>query len=181
MEFETNINNITTEELHANPDNLNFYLAKSDLLDPSFEIIQKQTFESAFGEIEVAIIGSSHYFLLKNNFIEIMTCSEEEYQHGQLIFNETKKNSFAFEHQFSSFNYKLSVKTEDFANTSSFLNFEKMLLEDRTGFFHAFSKKSAITAINYVSTPNVFMLKTKHTYPEYNKVISSITELRVRP
>ena len=177
MEFETNINNITTEELHANPDNLNFYLAKSDLIDPSFEIIKKQTFESAFGEMELAIIGSSHYFLLKGQFIEIMTCSEEEYQHGQLIFNETKQNSFTFGHLFNSFSYKLSVKTENFADTTSFLNFEKMLLKDKTGFFHAFSKNSAITAINHISTPDVSMLKTKHTYPEYNKVISSVTEL----
>ncbi len=166
-----------TENLHTNPDNLNFYLAKGGLSEPQFEIIKKQNFNSAFGEIEIAIIGESHYFLVKNKFIEIMTCSEEKYTNEQLIFNETKSSNFTVEHQFDSFLYKFSVKTEQFSDSESFSNFEKKLLANKASFSHAFAEKTAITSINYTNTKNKFNLTTYHTYPEYNKVITSETQL----
>ena len=167
----------TLEELHSNPNNLNFYLAKNNLLTSNFEIIKKQTLNSNFGEIELAIIGSSHYFILKNSFIEIMTCSEEDYNNGNLIFKESKQTNFKLKHNFESFLYTFSVETEHFNDTASFLNFEKSLLENKEGFYHAFDKQSAITSINYTNTNNKFSLLTFHTYPEYNTIIRSETEL----
>ena len=177
MKYENSLDIIINENVYSNPDNLNFYLAKSDLNNPNFEIIKKQNFMSNFGEIEIAIIGSSHYFLLKDSFIEIMTCSEEKYTNEQLIFNEDKHSDFVFEHKFDSFLYRFSAKTKQFNDLSSFLNFERTLLTKKTGFYHAFSEKSAITSIDYTNTNNEFLLSTHHTYPEYNKIISSETQL----
>jgi len=177
MKYENNTDIITMEGLYSNPDNLNFYLAKGDLNNKNFEIIKKQNFNSVFGNIELAIIGSSHYFLLENKFIEILTCSEEKYSNNQLIFNEEKRKNFTFEHKFNDFLYKFSAKTKQFSNTDVFLDFEKTLLEEKNGFVHAFTNNSAITSINYKNTNNKFSLITHHTYPEYNKVISSKTQL----
>lgn len=166
-----------TENLHKNPNNLNFYLSKTGLKKSTFEIIKKQNFNSIFGEIEIAIIGESHYFLIKGQFIEIMTCSEEKYTNEDLIFTEKESKNFTFNHQFHLFTYQFSVVTDYFSDSESFFNFEKKLLADSESFSYAFAKNSAITSINYTSSKNKFVLLTYHTYPEYNKIIRSRTEL----
>jgi hypothetical protein len=177
MEYRNNTDIVTREDIYSNPDNLNFYLAVGDLNSKNFEIIKKENFISDFGEIELAIIGSSHYFSLKDNFIEILTCSDEKYSDNQLIFSEEKKKNFRFEHRFPAFIYKFSAETKQFSKHEDFLTFEKTLLEKRKGFFHAFCDNSAITSINYINSKNNFLLETYHTYPEYSKIISSETQL----
>lgn len=165
--------NTNTESVHANPDNLNFYLAKIGLVKPNFKIIKQKTIAAHIGDIELAIIGDSHYFILKNHFIEIMTCSEENYSDKNLLFSEKRKTDFNLEYKFNTFQYKFSVKTENFSDTKKFLQFEKELLNKEGIFAHAFNKNSAITALHFTDNKNIFSLATWHTYPEYGKVIVS--------
>ena len=170
--------NTNTESVHANPDNLNFYLAETGLIKLNFKIIKKKTINSHFGEIELAIIGDSHYFMLQNYFIEIMTCSEENYTGNNLLFSEAKKTDFRLVHKFDTFRYSFSVKTENFSDTQKFLQFEKELLNKEGIFAHAFHEKTAITALQFTDSKNTFSLATWHTYPEYRKVIGSESVLK---
>ena len=177
MKHENKIEVMITDDIYSNPDNLNFYLTKDNLNNKNFEVIKKQNLISIFGKIELAIIGSSHYFILENHFTEILTCSEEKITNNQLIFNETQRKSFKFQHKFDGFLYKFSAKTKQFSTTDDFVNFENILLKETNTFIHAFKNKSAITSINNINTNNIFLLQTHHTYPEYNIVISSETQL----
>ena len=174
-----NSGNNKLEELHANPDNLIFYLIKGGFSTLNFEIIKKINLDSVFGNIELAIIGSSHYFRLGNIFTEIITCAREKPKTGQLILSKTKHDEFHYLHNFKTFEYETKLKTTAYPNTEAFTGFEKSLLKKESLFLHAFSKDSDITALHYQNTESTFLLQTWHTYPKFNKVIYSITSLQV--
>ncbi len=169
--------NNSKEEKHSDPQNLNFYLAKNNFNMLDFEVIKKKNLESNFGNIELAIIGSSHYFKLSNYFIEIMTCSQEEFDHKQLFVSEKGNNNFTRSLNFESFSYKFSVKTNFFADTKIFKGFENSLLEKKDTLVHQFYKNSDITALQFLNLKKSFSFKSWHTYPQHNKIIYSETEL----
>lgn len=164
--------------LHTNPDNLSFYLFDKKISDLKFEVIKNLKVQTNFGSAELAIIGSSHYLLLENHFMEILTCSQDIKNQPELILHK-KQNEFYFKKDFNHYTYSISVQTSVFGK-KEFQDFESALINRKDLFIHAFKKQSAITALHYQNTSDQFLLKTWHTYPDYQKIISSETLLKNR-
>lgn len=164
------------EALHSNPDNLKFYLFGNKVSDLDFKIIKKTKIDTSFGIVEIAIIGSSHYLKLDNYFTEILTCSEKSIHNSNIFITKQKFDSFDLDKQINDIIYKISVQSINYTDKAKFTEFE-MSLYNGNYFMYAFDKKSAITALKYEKSKENFRLKTWHTYPEYNKVIYSNTEI----
>ncbi len=166
--------------LHNNPDNLAYYLFDNKINHLKFELIKKINLQTNFGNIELAIIGSSHYFLLENNFMEILTCSQDtNYQTG-IIASHKNQSDFKFKNDFSNFTYSVSIQTRNFLKKTEFQKFENELLNKKGAFTHSFEKQSAITALQYKTFDAKFLLQTWHTYPDYKKIILSESILNLK-
>ena len=168
-----------SEAVHNNPDNLAFYLFENKISGLDFEIIKLKKLQTVFGAVELAIIGSSHYFKLENIFTEILTCSEKQPQLQQLIYSEKKDKDFQFSTRFVDVNYSVSVRSIEYQDKKEFIRFEKELLSKQDIFAHAFEKQSAITALHYKNTENMFLLQTWHTYPDYKKIVFSTSKINI--
>ena len=164
--------------LHSNPDNLSYYLFGNKDINLNFELIKKINLDTKFGAVELAIIGSSHYFQLDNVFTEILTCSDKKNVNNNLIHHQANQDNFNFSKNFKHFKYIISVRSTGFDEIKEFDEFEQTLLQRKDVFLHCFEKNSAITALHYKETDNFFMLQTWHSYPEYRKVIFSETVLQ---
>ncbi len=162
-----------SEELHSNPDNLAFYLFNKDVAGLDFEVIKKQNFMTVFGQAELAIIGSSHYFKLNNYFTEILTCSANQAGNNQLVYTAKNRENFQFKTTFNELLYTVSVRSTEYACIEEFISFEQVLLKKQNILLYAFEQKSAITALHYLNTNKQFLLQTWHTYPEHRKVVFS--------
>jgi hypothetical protein len=161
------------EELHSNPDNLAFYFFNKEISGLDFDIIKKQSFMTIFGQAELAIIGSSHYFKLENHFTEILTCSTKQADNTELIYTAKNRENFQFKTSFNELLYTVSVRSTEYTSIEEFISFEQELLKKQNMLLHVFEQKSAITALHYLNTDKQFLLQTWHTYPEYRKVIFS--------
>ena len=168
----------TKESLHSNPDNLSYYLFENKDIQLSFELIKKISLNTKFGSVELAIIGSSHYFQLDNIFTEILTCSNNKHTSNHLIHHQSNRDNFRFTKIFKHLKYIVSVQSTGFMDFKDFDEFERALLQRKDVFLHCFEEKSAITALHYKNTDKFFMLQTWHSYPEYRKVIFSETVLQ---
>jgi hypothetical protein len=164
------------EVLHSNPDNLAFYLFGNEVSGLDFEVIKKNNFQSAFGNIELAIIGSSHYFKLDNYFTEILTCSDKTIKNSAIVTSKQNIETYDYHIAVSKLLYRVSIQNIRYTDKNNFKKFELSLLSNEY-FTHAFGKKSAVTALKYENNKNLFRLKTWHTYPEYTQVIYSQTEI----
>lgn len=163
-------------ERHSDPDKLVFYLTENNFMPLNFEIIKKMQIKSAFGKIELAIIGSSHYLKLDNYFTEVMTCAPEQVDEKLLLFSKQDGN-FEYTHDFKTFKYQFSVKTNSYSSQKQFNEFERSLLNRKELFSHKFYEDTAITALDHKSTARNFTLATWHSYPQHNKIICSETRL----
>ncbi len=167
-------------DLHNNPDNLAYYLFDEKNNHLKFDLIKKINLQTNFGNIELAIIGSSHYFLLENNFMEILTCSQNTNYLSGIIASHKNQSDFLFKNDFSNFTYSVSIQTRNFLKKTDFQKFEYELLNKKEVLIHAFEKQSAITALQYKIFDTQFLLHTWHTYPDFKKVISSESLLKLK-
>ena len=164
------------QKIHSNPSYLSFCLTDDRQNKNNFEIIKKISIEIFAGTLEAAIIGSSHYLRLENVFFEILSCSIEKFENGNIFFETKNVDFFSFEKKFERFEYRFFAETKNFENPEFFKNFEQELL--KTGkLVHSFNENSAITCLDFESIKDKFLFKTWHTYPEFLKVIYSETVL----
>lgn len=161
------------KQLYTNPKNLNFYLARGKISQLKSQIIEKKNIKTKLGEVEIAIIGASHYFQFNNCVYEILTCLAENIEKKQTIFNIKNIVRLKESHELAQFFYQIKIQKEKFENTEDFLQKEQVILQKKHSLIHCFSDKSAITALDLQHNSEEINLKTIHTYPEYNKIIYS--------
>ena len=163
-----------SKDLYSNPKNLVYYLLKSDFSDLHAKIIKKQSFDTALGRVELAIIGASHYLKLENSFFEILSCLPEK----------TTENCMEQKKDFEVMNvvkdleivkYRFATYQKQFDEQKQFELAEKEIYNQKNTLIHAFSEKSAITALLLKHNENKMSLKTWHTYPEFLTVVYSET------
>jgi len=165
------------QEIHSNPLFLNYYLIKGEPENYNFEVIKKISISSFAGNIEAAIIGSSHYLRLENIFFEVLSCTAGKYKTENILFVAQKLSGISFERNFENFEYIFMSEVQQYETENSFYEFEQKLLE--TGkLVHSFKTNSAVTRLDFENNENSFVFKTWHTYPEYLQVIFSQTVLR---
>jgi len=159
--------------LYTNPQNLKFYLARGKISQLKSQIIKKKNIKTELGEVEIAIIGASHYFQFNNCVYEILTCLSENIEKEQLIFNKKNIVSLKESHELDKFFYQIRIHKEKFENKEDFSQKEQFILQKKHSLIHCFSNKSAITALDLHHNSEEINLKTIHTYPEYKKIIYS--------
>jgi len=159
--------------LYTNPKNLNFYLAKGKISQLKSQIIEKKSIKTELGEVEIAIIGASHYFQFNNCVYEILTCLAENIEKEQIIFNKKNIVSLKESYELANFFYQIIIQKEKFENEEVFLQKEQNILQKKHSLVHCFSDKSAITALNLQHNSEEINLKTIHSYPDFNTIVYS--------
>lgn len=135
--------------------------------------------ETSFGKLEVAIIGSSHYLLIEDAMVEIISCHPANVKSASPIYHTLIREDFTYGYVFNGFTYHFSVKRNRYT-TEAFVLLEQQLANEKFDLFHPFKDQSAITAIRLDRTKADFIsVLTWHTYPETSTIIETITNLRL--
>ncbi len=168
------MNNIKLD--YTNPDNLYYYLINDSEAQLNVDIIKQKIISTNFGNIELAIIGSSHYMKLDNTFTELLSCTHEDIKDNLLI---VKKNDDAinFSYQFDNLTYLTKIITERKKTESEFIQAEQLLYNQNNDLKHFFCKNTALTSLKTSVYKNRCVVQTWHTYPEHFKIVYSSTEI----
>ncbi len=127
-------------------------------------------------EIEIAIIGGSHYFFVKNNFVEVLTCSEIDEKQQKSLMKVSSFNNFELSQKFETFEYQ--IKIENIKMTKEkFYKSEKNIIASQNTLIHCFADNSAITALEIKQIDKTLTFETLHTYPETYNIVKSVTSL----
>lgn len=155
---------------HSNPYNLHYILSKS-LPEKGINVISKKDIITDFGSCTMAIIGSSHYIIINNSIVEILTCNK--LTDTSFIINRNldtcDKHKFCFSFNKVVYNSEIEVSGE---NILSFNILESNLLKSGADLIFAFEKNSAITSLKVIENKKgLFSFETFHTYPGYNVIV----------
>ncbi len=167
-------NNITMD--YSNPDNLYYYLINGSDVPLNVNVIKQKTFTTDIGTIELAIIGSSHYIKLNNEFTELLSCSHESVQ-DNLLIEKQQNSTINFSHTFNKLNYTIKVHTENKNTSSEFTKEEQLIYNQDNNLKHFFCNGTSLTALQLTTYKNKCVIKTWHSYPEHLKIVYSTTEI----
>lgn len=157
---------------HHNPYQLNFFLFKS-LPKVDFHIIKTLEIPGNSGGLELAIIGSSHYFRFEKLFCELLTCQPTKIESEFIYSKKITDDSFSYEKKMSDCSYLFQLQTSVLEEVD-FFKFEGVLLEQENTLSHAFYNKSALTVLRLgENQDNRILLQTWHTYPENFSIVET--------
>lgn len=180
MEIKQQISTIDTCKInddYTNPNNLNYYLIGNSVENLNVQIIKQKFIATSIGNIEIAIIGSSHYIRLDNVFTELLTCTNEQIKKDELII--TNSGSYMRHvHKFGKLNYQTSIHSVKKASKSDFITEEQAIYSQENDLKHYFYNNTALTALKLQSKgDSKYTIDTWHSYPEYLSIVYSTTEL----
>jgi len=160
-----------------NSADLKYYLIQG--APPRFlSIYMQKTIQFCDKNIELAIIGSSHFIYLENQFSEILSCHDfevDEKNKIQIVKKADEKPVF-FETKNLRYSFTMIIKM---LNPIEFLNFEEFILHSNFTLKMAFLGTSAWTVVDAEEIlPNKLRILTIHTYPENDSVVFTTSLIR---
>lgn len=164
--------------IHTNPAHLNYYFSGAIPSTLKLEVLNRLEFQTGFGQVELAIIGSSHYVKYNNTYLELLTCTNEQFEPDALI-KQLQKNNFDYNYQTTTLNYQIQVREMAYSNHAQFRLAEADVLQKKPIMHRYFSNDEAITAIDYKLTETAIIVETWHGYPDYFKLIYSKSRFEV--
>ncbi len=164
---------------YSNPNNLNFYLTNGSETDTEMNVLKNTYISTPLGQLELAIIGSSHYLRLENYFWELLTCSDERIAPENLLISR-RETDFKYTHHFDRFVYKIAVWGEKVLSEKEFLGKEQSIYSQANSITHFFAPNTSLTALSINRLGNEYKIHTWHTYPEKLTIIYSLTSLSLR-
>ena len=159
---------------YQNPYLLHYYLLEELPVEIEKQVLQKV--QISFGEIdiEVAVIGSSHFLHLPNCFCEVLSCLPPEIP-NDLLFQQQVQTNFFYQTFFQKFDYQVFISFHHLGK-HEFMRFEKNLLNQTHLLCHSFEEQSAITSIQLIENhQHLIKIRTWHTYPESCVVVQTQT------
>lgn len=159
---------------YHDPYNLEYYLL-AEIPSGELQILKEYSQETAFGDIRVAVIGSSHFFYLYKEFCELLTCRSLNSVISCFCKKEFREQLLQYQQLFNNFSYgftlEMNILTEkDFVKTEQDLNMKQHTL------YHAFNSNSALTVLDFKTISDESLnLETWHTYPESRISVHSST------
>lgn len=150
---------------YHDPYNLEYYLL-TDIPDNEIQILNKFSEETAFGEIQIAVVGSSHFFYLYKEFCELLTCRSLKRSNDFFCMKDIKEQFLTYKQIFDNFSYDFSLDLSVFSD-KEFSKLENNLNQSKHTLIHAFNRQSALTVLDFKNiSENKLKLETWHTYPE---------------
>ncbi len=169
--MKTNNENIVD---YSNPDNLNYYLIKGSNIRLNVDIIKQKYIETDLGTFELAIIGSSHYIKLENQFTELLSCTPENIDNDLLLAQRT--NEFiTVKHQFDNFQYTMATHTVKKETEQEFIEEERNIALKNNDLQYFFDNQTSLTALQFNKLQSSYLFVTWHSYPEHLKIVYSAT------
>jgi hypothetical protein len=163
---------------YQDPYHLRYFLSvqKNEYLNQ--QVIKKVNLDFKEQNLELAIIGGSHFLHLQGSFCELFTCAPPPAL-DYFIYSKTQDVPFSVNHQFDGFLYTFHLFFQKYEQ-EAFKHFEKELTAEEHLLFHAFEKESAITSIQLLEKQSHRLrLVTWHTYPENQVVVRTLTTLKI--
>lgn len=161
--------------VHAEPENLIYYLFTKKPEKLEAEIIKEKHFSDKTGKFRIAIIGSSHFFTMENCFTEILSCTNEQTPSENLLCRKSFNKNVSFSDTIGKCKYQFDAKTKLFENKQEYIKFEQEIVKSKPDLIHFFEAQTALTAIDFGTYKESAELKTWHGYPDFNKMIISKT------
>lgn len=174
----TNNKNLSPEQAkHANPVYLNYYLFGGTNFQKTFKLIDKKRIDTAVGKLELAIIAESHYIMLKDTFTELLSCADNTGLKC-IPIKECSTQALEFSYDFGTFLYRTKMTSNTFPSKAAFMAEEQKIAEQNNLLFHFFEKNTALTALSLQqNTAQTCIIETRHSYPDFNTLVFSTTEL----
>ncbi len=161
---------------YSNPYHLHYYLIKGSDAKLNVNIVKRKQIETKSGNLEFAVIGSSHYIKLDNKFTELLSCTFEDVEKG-LILRKQNSDFFKFSYDFEDFKYSINVVTETQSTETEFFNAERSISKQNTDLHHFFGNNTSLTALKLSIDDDNYYIETWHSYPEHLKIVHSVTTL----
>lgn len=162
---------------YHDPYNLEYYLL-AGIPEGEINILKEHSEDTSFGEIRIAVIGSSHFFYLYKEFCEFLTCRSLKNYNSCFCNKEIKEQSLQYSQLFHNFSYEFSLEMKVLSE-KDFLSLEQNLNLKQHTLIHAFHVNSALTVLDFKNiSDKAITLETWHTYPESNMSVSSTTLIK---
>lgn len=165
---------------YQNPYNLVYYVF-SGLPVNEVQILKQHVTETVFGTVTAGIIGSSHFFSVKDKFCELLTCQELHDISG--IYQKkivTDKKEINYHVRFNGFDYSFQLNTEK-KTKKDFFQTESRISTARHTLILPFNTISAFTVIDILhNSSKELIISTIHTYPENLVIVKTESQLLLK-
>lgn len=159
---------------YQNPYELHYCLLKELPTEIEKQVLAKVQIPFGDINIDLAVIGSSHFLHFPDYFCEILTCLPPK-NLTHLVFQQQVQANFFYQTFFQKFDYQVYISFHD-VGKNAFMRFEKNLLDQSHVLCHSFEKESAITSIQLIENhQHLIKIQTWHTYPEKFVVVQTQT------